>query len=83
MLKNVKVCLITIAFMLVSMLGLSNVSADTILYKECSEITLTQEFLNIAMVSNPTVSSNKTEAIYLENGDEVLYCLQKVLFNPY
>ena len=41
MLKNVKVCLITIAFMLVSMLGLSSVSADTILYKECSEITLT------------------------------------------
>lgn len=77
MLKNVKVCLITIAFMLVSMLGLSSVSADTILYKECSEITLTQEFLNIAMVSNPTVSSNKTEAIYLENGNEVLYCLQK------
>ena len=77
MLKNVKVCLITIAFMLVSMLGLSNVSADTILYKECSEITLTQEFLNIAMVSNPTVNSNKTEAIYLENGNEVLYCLQK------
>ena len=77
MLKNVKVCLITIAFMLVSMLGLSSVSADTILYKECSEITLTQEFLNIAMVSNPTVNSNKTEAIYLENGNEVLYCLQK------
>ena len=77
MLKNVKVCLITIAFMLVSMLGLSSVNADKILYKECSEITLTQDFLNVAMVSNPTVNSNKTEAIYLESGNEVLYCLEK------
>lgn len=77
MLRNVKGYLVLMAFMLVSILGLSSVNADTILYKECSEITLTQEFLDIAMVSNPTVNSNKTEAIYLENGNEVLYCLEK------
>ena len=79
MLKNVKVCLITIAFMLVSMLGLSSVNADKIEYGVCENINVTDAFNNIARVSGGNVSTGiyDVDVIYLDSGNTILYCLQR------
>ena len=79
MLKNVKVCLITIAFMLVSMFGLSSVNADKIEYGVCENINVTDAFNNIARVSGGNVSTGiyDVDVIYLDSGNTILYCLQR------
>ncbi len=79
MLKNVKVCLVAIAFILVSMFGLSSVNAATIEYGACENIKVTDAFNNIARVSggNVTTGIYDVDVIYLDSGNTILYCLQR------
>ena len=79
MLKNVKVCLVAMAFILVSMFGLSSVNADKIEYGVCENINVTDAFNNIARVSGGNVSTGiyDVDVIYLDSGNTILYCLQR------
>ena len=77
--KKTKLFLIICFFTLFSIGGATNVNAGDVAFTECSQITLTEKFIETAKVSElVTVGVNKTEAIYITGDDStVVYCTEK------
>ena len=79
MLKKMKLFIVLGLFGIISILGINTVNAGDVAFTECSQITLTEKFIETAKVSDlVTVGVNKTEAIYITGDDStVVYCTEK------
>ena len=77
--KKIKIFFIICFFALFLTGGITTVTAGELAFRECSQITLTEKFIETAKVSDAvTVGVNKTETIYITGDDStVVYCTEK------
>ena len=77
--QKIKILIVVCVITLIGVGNIGIVNAGDVAFTECSQITLTEKFIETAKVSElVTVGVNKTEAIYITGDDStVVYCTEK------